>query len=236
MKKIVPFHEVPQELLQAKAEQLSKNGHRPFYAPDGSVAGFISPFSASRHVAQVEVDAWGNIIGFDFDQIERTDGAMNVNEPWGHATPNAMVVVIEKTGWWFWRKYWVHSVVANRPFIYDHRTEVKGVEVVDVGGGWANKLGKDPRQTALDTLMADSGIEVNESSMRLVGYHTSNRAWCETIFPVYLAMFSRQFKPLGGTHDQTKIGPRVRLDKFPVGMDALVNSAIAMVKSALHSK
>lgn len=236
MKKIVPFYDVPKLLLEAKAEQLTKNGHRPFYGPDGAVAGFVSPFSASRHVAQVEVDEHGNIVGFDFDQIERTDGAMDVNKPWGHATPNAMCVVVEVTGWWFWRKYWVHGVEATRPFIYDHVSDQKGVTVVDVGGGWATKLGKDPRQTALDTLMADVGIEVEEASMKLVGYHTSNRAWCETIFPVYLAVFRRQWNPLGGTHDMTKIGPRVRLDQFPIGVDALVNSAIAMVKVTLNSK
>ncbi|WKZ26044.1 MAG: hypothetical protein QY322_01895 [bacterium] len=223
MKKIVPFHEVPQELLLAKAEQLSKNGHRPFYTPDGSVAGFVSPFSASRHVAQVEVDAEGKIIGFDFDQIERTDGAMDVNDPWGHATPNAMVVVIEDRD----GELWVHSVNEPRPFMYDHRSGEKGMQVVGVTGKWAKEVGKNPAATALEGLIADAGIEVEESSVELVGIHNPNRAWVETCNEVFVAKFKRAGEPIGdGTHDAVLAGDVYPLGDFPVGPDALVNSAL----------
>lgn len=222
--KIIPFHEVPKELLEAKADQLAKNGHKPFFSSDGMFAGFKSPFSASRHVAQVQVDESGKIVAFDFDQIERTDGRMDVNDPWGHATPNAMVVVLEETEDDI---LLVHSVKEYRPFMYDHRTGVKGMDVIGVTGKWAKTLGANPAQTALQGLIADSGIEVDESTVELVGIHNPNRAWVETCNEVFVAKFRRKVTRVGdGTHDQVLPGSVYPLGDFPPGPDALVNSAL----------
>ena len=224
MKKIVPFYKVPKELLEAKAEQLAKNGHRPFYAPDGALAGFVSPFSASRHVAQVEVDENGNVIGFDFDQIERTDGAVSVDDPWGHATPNAMVVVIEEKDD---GTLMVHAVEESRPFMYDHRSGVKGLNVVGVTGKWAKEVGNDPAATVLFGLLADTGIVVDESSVELVGIHNPNRAWVETCNEVYVAKFKRtQTRVDDSTHDIVQSAGLYPLGEFPIGPDALVNSTL----------
>lgn len=226
-KKIVPFYEVPKELLDAKAEQLEKNGHRPFFSPEGDFAGFISPFSASRHVAQVDVDENGKIVGFDFDQIDRTDGAMNVDFPWNHATPNAMVVVLEKgqDG-----ALLVHSVKEPRPFMYDHRSGKKGMTVIGVTGKWAKKVGKEPAATALEGLISDAGIEVEESSVELVGIHNPNRAWVETCNEVFVAIFKRKIDPIAdGTHDEVDSADVYPLAEFPMGPDALVNSALWLV-------
>lgn len=224
MKKIVPFHQVPKELLEAKAEQLAKNGHRPFYTSDGVVAGFVSPFSASRHVAQVEVDAEGKITAFDFDQIERTDGAVSVDDPWGHATPNAMVVVIEEKDD---GTLMVHAVEEPRPFMYNHRTDTKGLNVIGITGKWAKEVGKDPAKAVLFGLLADTGIVVDESSVELVGIHNPNRAWVETCNEVYVAKFKRtQTRVEDGTHDIVQSAGLYPLGEFPIGPDALVNSAL----------
>lgn len=224
MKKIVPFHEVPEHLLEAKAEQLAKSGHRPFYASDGTVAGFVSPFSASRHVAQVEVDEDGNIVGFDFDQIERTDGAMDVNQPWGHATPNAMAVVLEKLDD---GSLLVHAVQEERPFMYDHRSDTKGVTVVGITGKWAKDVGKNPAATILAGLLADTGIMVDESSVELLGIHNPNRAWVETCNEVFVAVFKRTATRVDDqTHDFVQSAGNYLLAEFPLGPDALVNSAL----------
>lgn len=222
--KIVPFHEVPIELLKAKAEQLLKNGHRPFWSPDSNIAGFVSPFSASRHVAQVKVDDEGKIVEFDFDQIERTDGAMDLNNPWGHATPNAMVVVVEEVedG-----SLVVHAVEEDRPFMYDHRSGVKGMKVTGVTGKWAKEVGKNPAATILSGLLADTGIIVDESTVELLGIHNPNRAWVETCNEVYVAKFKRTATRVDDqTHDMVKSGGTFPLADFPIGPDALVNSAL----------
>lgn len=102
---VIPFHAVPQEILSepTNAEKVAKNGHRVFFAPDGkTVEGFTSPFGSSRHVAQVGamVKPDGQIVEvvrYDFDQIDRTDGKVDVNKPWEPATPNAMMVVLEES-------------------------------------------------------------------------------------------------------------------------------------------
>jgi hypothetical protein len=222
--KIVPFHEVSLELLVVKQEQLAKNGHHPFNSPDGHIAGFISPFSVTRHVAQVQVDDDGKIVAFDFDQMERTDGRVDVNDPWGHATPNAMVVVLE---WSEDGTLLVHSVKEYRPFMYDHRSDVKGMTVVGVTGKWAKSLGANPAVTALQGALTDSGIEVDESSVKLLGIHNPNRAWIETCNEVFVAIFKRKVAPVAdGTHDQVSLDGVYPLGDFPIGPDALVNSAL----------
>lgn len=223
-KKIVPFYQVPQSLLDAKRDQLEMNGHRPFHSPDGQVAGFVSPFSATRHVAQVDVNESGEIVGFDFDQMERTDGRMDVNDPWGHATPNAMAVVLEQSDD---GTLLVHSVEEVRPFMYDHRSGIKGMIVIGVTGKWAKSVGANPAETALTGVLTDSGIEVEESSVKLLGIHNPNRAWVETCNEVYVAIFKRKVDPTAdGTHDQVLPGGVYSLGNFPPGPDALVNSAL----------
>lgn len=231
---VIPFHEVPQELLDQpdNAQKLAKNGHRVFYAPDGkTVEGFVSPFSASRHVAQVGamVRPDGQIVEvkrYDFDQIERTDGAMDVNKPWAHATPNAMVVVMEERpdG-----ELLVHSVKEPRPFMYDHRNgnQKRGMEVIGVTGKWAKEVGKDPKLTALEGLLVDVGIDVDDKSVEVVGIHNPNRAWVETCNEVYVAKYKRKVAPVKDeTHDVVNLGDVYPLGEFPAGADALVNSAL----------
>lgn len=232
--KIIPFYEVPAAILKNPevAKQLDEKGHKPFYAPDGSVAGFVSPFSASRHVAQVKVDEeTGEIVGFDFDQIERTDGAMDVNNPWGHATPNAMAVVIEET---LQGSYLVHAVNEDRPFMYDHRIDQKGMKVVGVTGKWAKAVGGKPVDTILAGLLADAGILVDVSSVELVHIHNPNRAWVETCNEVFVAKFKRvQTRVSDSTHDMVQAGGVYPLGKFPPGPDALVNSALWLTANHL---
>lgn len=225
--KVVPFYKVPSEILELPevAAKLKINGHRPFYSPDGEIAGFVSPFSATRHVAQVQVDSdTGKIVGFDFDQMERTDGAMDVYEPWSHATPNAMAVVIEELedG-----SFVVHAVNENRPFMYDHRTDEKGMNVIGVTGKWAKAVGGKPIDSILFGLLSDAGITVDTSSVELLHIHTPNRAWVETCNEVFIAKFKRvQTRIDDGTHDKVQSAGIYPLGEFPVGPDALVNSAL----------
>lgn len=233
--KIIPFHEVPVEILAQPevAAKLAKNGHKPFMTPDGStIAGFVSPFSATRHVAQVQVEVeTGKIVGLDFDQMERTDGAMDINDPWGHATPNAMAVVIEELpdG-----SYLVHAVSEDRPFMYDHTTNVKGMKVTGVTGKWAKAVGGKPIDTILTGLLTDAGITVDESSVKLLHIHNPNRAWVETCNEVFIAKFKRQqTRTDDDTHDYVQSAGVYPLGEFPVGPDALVNSALWLAARSL---
>lgn len=226
--KVIPFHEVPKEILEQSSviTQLQDKGHRLFYAPDGvTVEGFVSPFSATRHVAQVKFDTeTGEIVKFDFDQMERTDGAMDVTKPWDHATPNAMAVVVEakEDG-----SFLVHAVDEERPFMYDHRTGVKGMHVVGVTGKWAKAVGGKPVNTILTGLLADAGILVEESSVEFIHIHNPNRAWVDTCNEVYMAKFRRvQPRVDDGTHDVVQSAGVYPLGEFPIGPDALVNSAL----------
>jgi hypothetical protein len=230
---VIPFHEVPQELLEKpeNAEKIEKNGHRVFFAPDGKVEGFTSPFGSSRHVAQVGamVKPDGQIVDvirYDFDQIDRTDGKVDINKPWEHATPNAMVVVLEesKDG-----ELLVHSVKEPRPFMFDHRNRntKRGMEIVGITGKWAKKIGADPKLTVLEGLVADMGVDVDENSVQVIGIHNPNRAWVETCNEVYVARFrSKINRVLDGTHDVVSEGEVYPLGEFPAGADALVNSAL----------
>ena len=237
-KVVVPFHQVPLDLIddpEIKAK-LAKNDHRAFYAPQSNeVAGFVSPFGATRHVAQVEARVLPNgqiveVSAFDFDQMERVDGAMDVNKPWSHATPNAMVVVLEKNQE---GELLVHSVQEPRPFMYDHRVDKKGMTIVGVTGKWAKVLGSSPKLTALAGLITDMGTQVDEQSVEIIGIHNPNRAWVETCNEVYVAMFRKDVTRVSDdTHDLVMKGGVFPLGKFPKGADALVNSALWL--TALH--
>jgi len=229
---VIPFHQVPQELIDANAEKHAKNGHRVFFAPDGTtVEGFVSPFSASRHVAQVgamvkEDGQIVNVVRYDFDQIDRTDGKVDVNKPWEPATPNAMVVVLEehKGG-----ELLVHSVREPRPFMLDHRNgnKKRGMEIVGVTGKWAKQIGADPKITVLEGLTADMGVDVDKNSVQVIGIHNPNRAWVETCNEVYIAKFKRKIgRVADGTDDVVSEGEVYPLGEFPAGADALVNSAL----------
>jgi len=229
---VIPFHQVPLELIDdpETRAKLQKNGHMAFYTPDGSeVAGFVSPFSATRHVAQVEARVLPNgqiveVNKFGFDQMERTDGAMDVNKPWGHASSNAMVVVLEENQE---GELLVHSVKEPRPFMYDHRVGKKGMDIIGITGKWAKTIGGDPKLTALTGLITDMGVAVDQQSVEVVGIHNPNRAWVETCNEVYIARFRKDVTRVSDdTHDLVTKGIVYPLGEFPAGADALVNSAL----------
>lgn len=231
---VIPFHKVPRKLLNFTdiKKQLKKFGWREFKFK-GKTAGFWSPYYGSnRHVAVVEakINEKGEvekIEKFLFDQMERADGPLE--KPFSHATPNAMVVVVEESEKGI---LLVHSVDEWRPFIYNHKTGKKGVFVTGSVGKWAAKNNEDPAKTALDGLASDMGIEIESASFKEIGIHTPNRAWNETCSVVYVAKFKRKAKKVvknKNIHDIVKKGKVYPLADFPVGPDALVNSALWMV-------
>lgn len=223
MQVVVPFGKVPKKLVKTGGWKIFRRGKK--------VEGMWDRrFGAVRHTAVVEamVDESGKIRKIEkylFDQMERADGPLG--SPWAKATPNAMVVVVEEDSR---QRLLVHSVEEWRPFIYDHEKKEKGVMVTGVTGKWSKKIGENPAKTALDGLIADMGIEIEQTTFVKVGMHSSNRAWCETCNVVYVAKFKRKIeRQEDGTHDIVEVDGVYPIGEFPVGLDALVNSALWMV-------
>ncbi len=101
------------------------------------------------------------------------------------------------------------------------------MEVIGVTGKWAKEVGKDPKLTALEGLLVDVGIDVDDKSVEVVGIHNPNRAWVETCNEVYVAKYKRKVAPVKDeTHDVVNLGDVYPLGEFPAGADALVNSAL----------
>lgn len=232
---VVPITHVPMELM---ADTLKAREHRwePVYEDgwEGPV-GFHSPNygSVMRHAyVMAEVDErTGEVIDitkFQFDQMIRKDGPIGA-DPWDYATPNAMAVVIEERD----DGYYVWAVNEWRPAIFDHRRNQYGVNVVGVTGGWAKKVGALPAATAFEELVAETGIEI-EGKVEFMGIHTPNRATTETCNEVYMAKFkAKGDRILDGSHEVIGDQFAVRLDRFPPGSDALVNSALWLISQHL---
>lgn len=230
---VVPFSQVPKHLVE---EALKATEHRwsPFFDEERNPVGFHAPrYGAVVRSAYViadvdeETDRVVEIKKFQFDQMVRKDGP--VDNPYGHATPNAMAVVVEERpdGFWVW------AVREWRPVIFEHRQRKQGVMVVGVTGGWAKKVGANPIATALEELVAESGIEVEEASVEVVNVHSPNRAYEETCNEVVLARFkTKGERRPDASHEVIGEQFPLRLDEFPAGPDALVNSALWAV--ALH--
>jgi hypothetical protein len=231
---VVPFNQLPEHLM-TEALKAKKHRWNPVLDNTGRLMGFHAPrYGAIMHYAYViaEIDdETGQIIKieeFQFDQMVRKDGP--ISDPYSHATPNAMAVVIEERqdGFYVW------SVKEWRPVIYDHREDKQGVEVVGVTGGWAKKVGDDPVQTALEELIAEAGLEVDQATVERINIHTPNRAFIETCNEVYLAVFKRKGKRQHDrSHEVIEGQVAYRLDEFPLGPDALVNSALWAVAKHL---
>jgi hypothetical protein len=224
MQVVVPFYKVSKKLIKKGGWKVFKRG--------GRVEGWWdSRFGSIRHTAVVEAmvdDNTGKIIKIEkylFDQMERADGPLET--PYARATPNAMVVVVEEDKN---HRLLVHSVEEWRPFIYDHEKMEKGVTGGGITGKWSKKIGENPAKAALQGLAADMGIEIEKTTLVKIGMHSSNRAWCETCNVVYVAKFKRKIeRKKDGTHDIVVADEVYPIGEFPVGVDALVNSALWMV-------
>lgn len=232
---VVPIDQVPPELME---DALKATEHRwnPIFDDEGNPIGFHAPrygvvLRSAFVIADVDEDS-GEVVAikkFQFDQMVHKDGP--IADPYGHATPNAMAVVVEERP----DGYWVWAVREWRPVVFDHRRNQRGVEAVGVTGGWAKKVGADPIQTALRELVEESGIEVDEATVKVINIHTPNRASVETCNEVILAVFkSKHGRMLDGSHDVIGDQFPVRLNEFPAGIDALVNSALWAVSTHLN--
>lgn len=224
---VVPFNQVPRHLMEEALKQTNLRWN-PFFDDEGRVMGFhAKAFGAILRSAYViaEVDEENGqlveIKRFQFDQMVRKDGP--IDDPYGHATPNAMAVVVEERS----DGYWVWAVNEWRPVIYDHRTQQHGISVVGVTGGWAKKVGATPVKTALEELLAETGIEVDQTSVEVINIHSPNRAYEQSCNEVILARFkAKGERQLDASHEVIGAQFPVRLDDFPLGPDALVNSAL----------
>ncbi len=224
---VVPINEVPMHLME---EALKATEHRwnPISEPVFGTIGFHAPkYGAILRSAYVmaEVDEETNEIveikKFQFDQMVRKDGP--IDDPKGHATPNAMCVVVEERA----DGYYVWAVDEWRPVIYDHNTDTQGVAVVGVTGGWAKGVGADPIVTALEEMVAETGIEIDESSVEEINIHSPNRGYEEACNVVILAKFkAKGERQRDESHEVIGDQFPVRLDEIPAAHDALVNSAM----------
>lgn len=231
---VVPLNEVPSDLMK-EALKATEHRWRPFTDEQGRIMGFHAPkYGAIVRSAYVMADVdeeTGDIVKitkFQFDQMIRKDGP--IDDPYGHATPNAMAIVVERRE----DGYWIHGTKEYRPVIYNHLEDKQGVSVDGITGGWAKEVGSSPAETALDELAAEAGFEIDEASIERINIHSPNRAYEEACNEIYLAVFRRkgERKP-DESHEVIEGEVVFRLDNFPLGPDALVNSALWAVAKHL---
>jgi hypothetical protein len=200
-------------------------GWQPFYI-DGQFVIIENPkFGRVEHVAFVDADTNAYL----YDGIRKFDGPINDD---GHATPGSIFVVVEKRGWWIFKRWYLHCIEEFRPIIYDHINDIHGVKVLGFAGGFARK-GEKPSEGALRELLAEQGIVVDSASVERIGYASDNRASTETCIEIYLGKFSRKVQAHPEGHEIILKSVMVRIDRFKPGLDGIINSAYAMVVSHL---
>jgi len=189
---------------------------------DGQVVALENPrFGRFERVAFVNTETGD----FLYDGIRKLDGPVQED---GHATPGAIMAVVEEKE----DGLYLHCQKEIRPIIFDHVKGIQGVEVLGFAGGFS-KRGQKPSQAALEELLEEQGVLVNESSVELIGYASDNRATTETCIEVYLGTFRRQTEARVGEHEIILKTLPVRVDEFKPGLDGIVNSAYAMIVSHL---
>jgi hypothetical protein len=190
----------------------AKLGWEPILG-DGQVVGFRNPgvMSVTR-VGMFE----GDHFKYDFCVIE--DGPQDEN---GVATPGVMLVPVREDG----GRMIVGALREWRPVIRDPETGKMGVEIVGLPGGFAKKAGQKPEDVASYQGLSEMGIEVLE--VIPLGQSSANRAYIPTCI-CYFAVKYRivaEAKPEGL---ESIIGAEeIPLSDFPLGLDGIVNTAIA---------
>lgn len=189
---------------------------------NGQFVGIENPrFGRVEHVAFVDDESGA----FLYDGIRKLDGPINDD---GRSNPGVIFVVVEERE----DGVYLHCQEEFRPIIYDHINKIQGVKVLGFAGGFSKK-GEKPNEAALRELLSEQGIEVEEASVRRIGYASDNRASTETCIEVYLGKFRRQTEAHSDEHEIILKSVMVRIDQFKPGLDGIVNSAYAMVVSHL---
>lgn len=189
---------------------------------NGQFVGIENPrFGRFEHVAFVDADT----NAFLYDGIRKLDGPIQED---GHATPGAIMIVVEEKE----DGFYLYCQEEGRPIIFDHINGVQGVKIIGFAGGFSKK-GQKPSQAALEELLEEQGVLVDESSVEFIGYSSDNRATTETCFEVYLGKFRRQTEAHSEEHEIVLKTLLVRIDEFKPGLDGIVNSAYAMVVNHL---
>lgn len=188
---------------------------------------FNPSYGRIEHYAVVDEGEDGSV-RYLYDIPKQWDGPFN--EETGHSKPNALIVPVEERE----DGFYIHCHDEFRPVIYDHVRGVQGVTVVSFAGGFSKRFGKDPKTDALRELLDEEGIEVEEASVERIGIASSNRAFVETCFEVYIGRFRRKAQEPSPEGDEVIGSSKVfRIDEFPVGVDAIVNNVYAMLVAYL---
>lgn len=217
VQKFFPIDRIPAELLPPD----DKLNYRPDFK-DGKFVGLGKPGKDSYlYGFMCDVDENGTIVKARYDLLLKFDGPIQAD---GHATPSAIMVVLEKR----WDGLYLHCIVEFRPLIYDHVAGVQGVEITGFAGGFTEK-GKSPRDTALSEVLQEQGVKVRRAKIVRIGWASENRAAAESCPEVYLGIFERQGRSFLKGDEVILKSVRIRVDQFHTGRDALMNNAYAMV-------
>ena len=209
--KVVPFETVA--LPEGK-----KPGWQPMVDEKGMLLGFANPkFGLIRHSAIV--DEKEGKLNFLYDGLLWEDGPIDPETQ--QASPNAVIVPIEERE----DGYYVHCHREFRPVIRDHIAGVWGVEVLSIAGGFTKK-GAKPSETALSELLDEEGIQVEEGTMERIGWGSPNRAFVATCLEIWIAKFKLKGEAKPDTAESIHGNEVVRIDKFPFGVDLIVNAAV----------
>lgn len=238
---VIPFHEVPFDLLWENRATIKKNGWHAVATLFSTwtikvqiplwltlifdIAGFWNPWGTRRHMAYVKAEfndagQMVKVVEYNFDAIVITDGP--TSEFWGHATPSVMVVITGegKDG------VYVRSVKEARPVIVNPVTGKAGGEIEEsIPGTWAN-AGEDMIAAALRA-MKKSGFAVPQGvTPQIEGWQVANRQWVETSFPTVSMPFAGENTIVVLDDDIIMRGGAHRIDQFPDTKDSLVKASL----------
>lgn len=207
---------------------LDNLGWKPVYYTDGDgntdinhVIGIMNS-KVGSFIIHAMVDGEGN---YQYDFPVHQDGRLTEN---GKATPGAVVVPLRKdeNG-----DLWVRSVMEYRPAIEDPLTGERGVEVTGVPGGFAKKIGTDPKNTASLQALTEAGVEVTNYLGPF--YSSPNRAYGATPIAYYLAEYVESKDNQPEKYEGIMGSKEIKLEEFPLGLDGIVNNAIAIAWNAM---
>lgn len=155
---------------------------------------------------------------FLYDLPVHEDGPLDEN---GIATPGAVVVPVRILN----GVHLTRSVVEWRPAIRNPNTGQQGVEIHGLPGGFAKQVGQPGTEAAFHQAMRELGIRIKE--LTLLGRASSNRAFASTCIRYYVATYELAGEGNPEEYEQILGSLEYPLHEFPLGLDGIVNTAIA---------
>jgi hypothetical protein len=172
---------------------------------------------------QAKIDpATGEILELDHDLVWILDGATWIDDKGlPHGTPGKVVVPIFS----YQSQWYVGFMLQWRPGIWDLQSKKLGTWVATFPGGFGSLIGDDKAQAAKE---AAEEMNIDLTGITCTGYAVANRAKDQTPIQYFKSQFSfRSGEPPKEGHEKTFGQYAISLQKFPLGVDGIIDTAIS---------